>query len=213
MIYGKLKIVYHDTAIVVVEKPGGMLSVPGRGPDKQDCVTSRLKMDFPQMITQPAVHRLDMYTSGLLVVAITAAAHRSLNRQFMERGVSKRYQAIIDGQVQDIDGEIRLPFRLDPDNRPLQIHDPVHGKMGVTRWRNLGTEGNRSRIQFTPLTGRTHQLRVHSAHPLGLGYPIVGDNLYGNGRDGDRMLLHAEFLEFEHPETGDRVAFHSAPPF
>lgn len=213
MIHGELNILYHDDSIVIVNKPGGMLSVPGRGPDKQDCVTSRLREIFPDMIEQPAAHRLDMYTSGLLVVAVTKGSHRELNRQFMDRTVIKHYQALLEGEIHEDSGEIRLPFRLDPDNRPLQIYDPEQGKMGITEWTRLASETGRTRIRFIPLTGRTHQLRVHAAHPLGLGCPIVGDSLYGNGSDGDRMLLHAEYLEFIHPESDNRMYFHSPPPF
>lgn len=206
-------IIYSDTDIVVVNKPGGLLSVPGRGPEKQDCVTSRMKAVFPAMIEQPSVHRLDMYTSGLMVLAITREAHRKLSRQFEQRQVTKEYQALLEGIIDESSGEIRLPFRLDPENRPIQIYDPVHGKMGITRWLHVGSEGGSSRIRFTPLTGRTHQLRVHAAHPMGLNCPIVGDSLYGNGSDGDRMMLHASYLRFHHPVTGAETAFTSPPPF
>lgn len=210
---GELKIVYRDPAFVVVEKPGGLLAVPGRGEDKQDCVVARLRGLLPETIAQPAVHRLDMYTSGLMVLAVTAEAHRQLSRQFEERRVEKRYIALLDGLVAGEAGEIRLPFRLDPDNRPYQIHDPLRGKMGITRWRLLAVENGRTRIEFTPLTGRTHQLRLHAAHRLGLGVPIVGDRLYGHGREGERMLLHAAHLAFAHPSTGEPVSLDSPAPF
>ncbi|WP_163338661.1 RluA family pseudouridine synthase [Desulfopila sp. IMCC35008] len=213
MIHGELKIIYHDQFLVIADKPGGLLSVPGRGADKQDCVTSRLRNMFPEMIEQPAVHRLDMYTSGLLVVAVTRESHRHLNRQFMDRTVIKHYQAIVEGEIHGDSGEIRLPFRLDPANRPLQVYDPQQGKMGVTTWTRLSREAAGTRIRFVPLTGRTHQLRVHAAHHLGLCCPIVGDSLYGCGSDGDRMLLHAEYLEFTHPESNKRVHFHVPAPF
>jgi tRNA pseudouridine32 synthase / 23S rRNA pseudouridine746 synthase len=208
-----MEIVFADEAIVVVGKPGGVLAVPGRGPDKQDCVAARLRRLFPAMIVQPAVHRLDMYTSGLMVFAVTAEAHKVLSRQFENRLVDKRYMALVEGIVAGESGEIRLPFRLDPDNRPLQIHDALHGKLGITRWQKVGVEGRYTRIIFTPLTGRTHQLRVHAAHPLGLAAPIVGDSLYGTGQDGDRMCLHATFLQFHHPLTGGRLQFSSESPF
>ena len=208
-----LTIVYHDDQLVVITKPGGLLSVPGRGPDKQDCVASRLRGDFPAMIDQPAVHRLDMFTSGLMVFAITATTHRAPSRQFAARTVEKEYLALLDGEVTKDKGEIHLPFRVDLDNRPYQIHDPVHGKMGSTLWQRLALENGHSRIRFVPLTGRTHQLRVHAAHPLGLGCPIIGDQLYGSGREGDEMLLHASRLTFTHPTTGARLSFVSTPRF
>jgi len=209
----QLKIIYHDMDIVIVNKPGGLLSVPGRGSDKQDCVSERLKNIFPDMIQHPAVHRLDMYSSGLMVFAKTREAHRKLSIQFEKRQVQKQYQAILDGLINGNKGEIHLSFRLDPDNRPLQIYDPQHGKPGVTRWKNFGAESGKNRIQFTPVTGRTHQLRIHSAHALGLGTPIIGDSLYGSGNDGDQMMLHATSLQFFHPISKKIVCFNSPPPF
>ncbi|GAB6191031.1 RluA family pseudouridine synthase [Desulfocastanea catecholica] len=210
-----IKIIYHDSEIVVINKPGGLLAVPGRGAEKQDCAAARLRRHFPEMIQQPAVHRLDMYTSGLMVFAMTTAAHRFLSAQFEKRAVDKKYIAVVLGCIAETGGEIHLPFRLDPDNRPRQIYDPVHGKIGITRWQKLSADETTTRIQFTPLTGRTHQLRVHAAHPrpLGLGAPIVGDSLYGSGKDGDQMLLHACFLQFLHPVNGETVTFHSPPSF
>lgn len=206
---------YQDSAIVVIDKPGGLLAVPGRGPDKQDCAASRLRHFLPDMIEQPAVHRLDMYTSGLMVFAITAEAHRFLSGQFEKRAVVKRYTAVVAGIIEEACGEINLPFRLDVHNRPRQIFDPMHGKLGSTRWQRLAIEGATTRIEFTPLTGRTHQLRVHAAYPrpLGLGTPIVGDSLYGTGKEGDRMLLHATFLQFFHPTTQKTLQFQSSPSF
>ena len=210
---GVLDIVYQDDAIVVVNKPGGLLSVPGRGPDKQDCVVSRLRALFPDCIGQPAVHRLDMATSGLMVLVLTAEAHRRLSFAFESRDVTKCYVAVLDGQPRASAGEIQLPFRLDPDNRPYQVYDPVNGKMGITRWRKIDCSGGRSRVEFLPQTGRTHQLRLHSYHPRGLGCPIVGDSLYGSGKEGDPMLLHASGLQFPHPVTGEVICFFSPVPF
>ncbi len=208
-----LVVIHHDPHIVVVDKPGGLLAVPGRGPDKQDCVVNRVRRLFPESIEQPAVHRLDMDTSGLMVLALTTGAHRVLNRQFEERKVGKNYIALLDGVVEGETGEIRLSFRLDPDNRPYQVFDPVHGKIGISRWRRLGVENGRTRVEFAPLTGRTHQLRLHAAHPLGLGVPIVGDRLYGNGKPGEPMLLHAAGLSFHHPASGELLLFQSPPSF
>jgi tRNA pseudouridine32 synthase/23S rRNA pseudouridine746 synthase len=203
--------------------------VPGRGPDKQDSVVSRFKALFPDAIDQPAVHRLDMATSGLMVLALTAGVHRHLSCQFSQRQVDKIYIALLDGAVSDAvtekNGEIELRFRLDPENRPYQIYDPVQGKIGITRWRRLAlsetlfeilpeNEGRpQTRIEFIPLTGRTHQLRLHAAHPLGLGCPIIGDSLYGSGNMGDPMYLHAARLAFTHPISKERLEFYSPPPF
>jgi tRNA pseudouridine32 synthase/23S rRNA pseudouridine746 synthase len=211
--HGELEILYRDEAIVVIDKPGGLLAVPGRGLEKQDCSVARLRRLLPAMIPQPAVHRLDLYTSGLMVFAMTGAAHRALSRQFAGREIRKRYTAVVAGIVAADSGTISLPFRLDPDNRPLQIYDPEHGKIGITHWRKIAVDRQTTRIEFIPLTGRTHQLRLHAAHPLGLGAPIIGDSLYGTGRDGDRMLLHAAFLQFRHPLHGEIIEFSSPPSF
>lgn len=208
-----IEILHQDEEIVIVNKPGGVLSVPGRGLDKQDCVVTRLQSIFPAMPKQPAVHRLDMYTSGVMVFAQTQATHKFLSMQFEQRKVSKHYQALVDGIVLQESGEIHLSFRLDPDNRPLQIYDPVQGKSGSTIWKRLKVQNGTTRMEFTPVTGRTHQLRVHAAHPLGLGMPIIGDSLYGKGKDGDQMMLHATFLCFMHPTTREWVKYSSPAPF
>ena len=211
--YGEMEILYRDEAIAVINKPGGLLAVPGRGPEKQDCVAARLRRLLPAMIPQPAVHRLDLYTSGLMVFAMTAEAHRALSIQFSGREIRKRYMALVAGIIPGDSGEIRLHFRLDPNNRPLQIYDPEYGKLGITHWRKISAEQQTTRLEFTPLTGRTHQLRLHAAHPLGLGSPIIGDSLYGTGRDGDKMMLHATFIQFVHPVTLEIVDFNSPSPF
>lgn len=208
-----MQIIHIDPLFVVITKPSGLLSVPGRGEAKQDCAANRIKALFPDCIDQPAVHRLDMDTSGLMVIARTSEAHKNLSGQFAGRQVEKHYIALLEGKLQRQSGEISLPFRLDSDNRPYQIHDPVHGKMGISRWRLLGIEGERSRVEFIPLTGRTHQLRLHAAHPLGLGMPIVGDRLYGRGKLPGDLLLHAARLTFYHPESGRRMVWESQPPF
>ncbi len=209
----ELEFVHQEATFVVVNKPGGLLSVPGRGPDRQDCVVNRVKSIFPHCMDQPSVHRLDMDTSGLLVLALTKEAQRNLAIQFQERRVEKIYLAILDGIVEMEDGEIELAFRLDPDNRPYQVYDPVQGKVGTTRWRKLGVEGGCTRIEFIPLTGRTHQLRLHASHIQGLGCPIVGDRLYGSGTAPGQLKLHAAFLAFDHPESGKRLSFQIQPLF
>jgi tRNA pseudouridine32 synthase / 23S rRNA pseudouridine746 synthase len=208
-----LDIVHQESTLVVVNKPSGLLSVPGRGPDMQDCVVNRLKSLFPNCIEQPSVHRLDMDTSGLLVLAVTKEAQRNLAIQFQDRKVTKTYVALVEGIIDEGSGEIELAFRLDPENRPYQVYDPVQGKLGTTRWRKLGIEDGCTRVEFTPTTGRTHQLRLHAAHKLGLGFPIVGDRLYGSGTAPGQLKLHAAFLSFDHPETGGRLSFEMPPGF
>jgi tRNA pseudouridine32 synthase/23S rRNA pseudouridine746 synthase len=209
----RISLLYIDTDLIVVEKPAGLLSVPGRGPDKQGCVVRQVQDFFPEGIDQPAVHRLDMDTSGLMVLARTKQAHAHLSDQFARQRVRKRYAAIVEGEVAEDEGQIELSFRLDPENRPYQVYDPVQGKPGVTRWLKLAVHRGRTRVEFIPLTGRTHQLRLHAAHERGLGCPIVGDRLYGTRKPGGRMLLHASFLCFSHPETEQAMEFRSQVPF
>ncbi|MBU1137705.1 MAG: RluA family pseudouridine synthase [Proteobacteria bacterium] len=209
----ELGIIHCTPDFLVVNKPGGLLAVPGRGPEKQDCVVNRVKTLYPDCIAQPAVHRLDMYTSGIMLLARNAEVHRLLSKQFEQRLVEKEYIALLDGIVAEEQGIIELAFRLNPENRPYQIYDPVQGKMGITRWQKTGEASGRTRVQFFPLTGRTHQLRLHAAHPLGLGIPIVGDALYGRGEEGDAMLLHASRLSILHPYSGQRIEFTSRPVF
>ncbi|MBK1831204.1 RluA family pseudouridine synthase [Verrucomicrobiaceae bacterium R5-34] len=208
-----LEILHTDDAFVVVNKVSGMLSVPGRGPEKIDSVTHRVKQMFPGCIEQPAAHRLDMDTSGLMVVSRTAEAHRELSRQFQQRETEKLYHALLEGVLEKECGTIELPFRLDVENRPFQIYDEVHGKMGTTHWRKIAVEGGFTRVAFTPVTGRTHQLRLHAAHEKGLGIPIVGDPFYGSGTGPGQMKLHACELSFTHPVSGERVTFFSQPDF
>ncbi|HID03580.1 MAG TPA: RluA family pseudouridine synthase, partial [Desulfocapsa sulfexigens] len=164
-----MQVIYEEPEFVVVVKSSGLLSVPGRGPENLDCVSERVKALYPGCIEQPSVHRLDMDTSGLLVIARTKEVHRNISIQFQEREVNKRYIAILDGELDGEEGIIELPFRLDIDNRPHQIYDPVHGKVGITHWKKLLVKDGKTRIEFKPITGRTHQLRVHSASEHGLG--------------------------------------------
>ena len=213
-----LEILYRDSAIVVINKPSGLLSVPGRTPDKQDCATARLRKLFPHCIRQPSVHRLDMETSGLLVIALTREAHRNLSAQFEAGTVHKKYVALLDGTFthNNYQGELNLKFRLDINNRPHQIYDEENGKSGITQWEKTGTvlytapDGTQRRttkIIFTPKTGRTHQLRLAASDPHGLGIPIVGDTLYGHCAPGERLMLHAFELEFNHPISGEKMVF------
>jgi tRNA pseudouridine32 synthase/23S rRNA pseudouridine746 synthase len=208
-----LDILHIDPDFVVVNKCSGMLAVPGRGEDKLDSVAHRVRQLFPDCIEQPAVHRLDMDTSGLMVVALSAEAHRNLSRQFHERLTHKKYIALLDGVLEAVRGTIELPFRLDVDNRPIQIYDEVHGKTGVTHWKKIAVEGQHTRVEFIPVTGRTHQLRLHAYHEKGLGIPIVGDPFYGRGKGPGQLKLHACELGFTHPQSGEELMFHSAPAF
>lgn len=208
-----LDLVHIDPDFVVVNKRSGMLAVPGRGEDKLDSVAHRVRQLFPDCIEQPAVHRLDMDTSGLMVVAISAEAHRNLSRQFHERLTHKKYIALLDGVLELEEGTIELPFRLDVDNRPIQIYDEVHGKTGTTHWKKMAVEGQYTRVEFIPVTGRTHQLRLHAYHEKGLGIPIVGDPFYGRGSGPGQLKLHACELGFTHPRSGEGLMFHSAPGF
>lgn len=219
-----LKIIYRDQELVVVEKPSGLLSVPGRGQDKQDCVVSRFKNLFPDAIEQPSVHRLDMETSGLMVLARTKETHRALNRLFEQKEVYKEYEALLSGTIPDekASGTLELYFRLDVENRPHQIWDEVYGKKAVTEYHKIREEeyispsGNKiiaTRVKFIPHTGRTHQLRLASADFHGLNVSIIGDTLYGKCEEGERLMLNATVLEFTHPATGKRMRFESKCPF
>jgi len=205
---------------VVIEKPAGLLSVPGKGPDKADCVVARVATMFPEASGPMVVHRLDMDTSGLMVVALDAPSQRELSRQFEARTVEKRYVALLTGRVGEPgdEGVIELPMRLDVDRRPHQIVDHEQGKPSETAWRIVGhdREGGIecTRVEFVPRTGRSHQLRVHAA--AGLGAPILGDVLYGDGASAPRLMLHATALGFDAPGDGgggSRVVFESEAPF
>ena len=198
-------------------KPAHLLSVPGRGAEHQDCIESRVRTLFPQAPLQCAAHRLDMDTSGLLVLGLTKQAHRSLSMQFQQQLVEKQYVALLEGVLTSEEGVITLPFRLDVENRPRQIYDEHQGKWGTTSYKRLAVERLRSgklvsRVLFTPHSGRTHQLRLHSSHPKGLGIPILGDRLYGTGMD-TRLHLHAHMLSFFHPKDGRKLCFTSNAPF
>ena len=223
-----LEILYRDEHILVVNKQSGVLSVPGKV--EKDCIVNRMKRLFPACIAQPAVHRLDMETSGLLVLAFTAEAHRALSRQFEEGRVTKQYVALVDGVLAEkhipSHGCSELYFRVDLDNRPHQIWDSVHGKKAVTEWQLVRVEtyhapgaphGDKgravTRVLFTPHTGRTHQLRLQAADSHGFGVPIVGDTLYGTCAPGERLMLHAQYLSFTHPISGEPMEFTNTAPF
>lgn len=206
-----LELLYEDAALVVVVKPAGLLSVAGRGEDKADCLVSRAQAVFADAMI---AHRLDMDTSGILVLARGAGMQKALFALFRDRRVNKRYQAVLAGQLEQKEGEVDLPLIVDWPNRPRQKVDYQEGKPSLTRFRRLELDpaANTSRVELEPVTGRTHQLRVHMA---ALGHPILGDELYaGPAKElAPRLLLHATWLEFPHPITGERLRFESAPPF
>ncbi|WP_296090791.1 RluA family pseudouridine synthase [uncultured Treponema sp.] len=221
-----LKILYRDDDIIVVNKQSGLLSVPGRGPEKQDCIVNRVKKLFPECIEQPSVHRLDMETSGLMILAFTKDAHRNLCRQFEEGLVQKKYVALLDGILAKKEipqsGTMELFFRLDIENRPHQIWDSVYGKKAITEWKILDVEKylsplenkkNVTRVLFIPHTGRTHQLRLASADSHGFGVPIIGDTLYGHCEPNERLMLHSCYIKFTHPSTGKIMEFNCESDF
>lgn len=204
----ELVVVHRDERFLVLNKPAGMLSVPARDETVTDSLVARVQRRFPGAL---AVHRLDLDTSGLLLVALDEEMYRLLQAQFLSREVQKRYVAVLEGDVARSEGTIELPLRVDLDQRPRQLVDFEHGKAATTRFEVLSREGNRTRVAFFPLTGRTHQLRVHAAHQLGLGTPIVGDRLYG--KPDSRLMLHAEALRFRVPSTGAWIEFELPAPF
>ena len=218
--------------IAAIDKPSGMLSVPGRGPEKADCAAARVRARFPEATGPLVVHRLDMDTSGVMVFALDAPTQRALSMQFERRETEKRYVALVEGIVERDEGVIEAPLRLDVDRRPFRVVDYEQGQPARTRWRVLARETDRTRVEFEPLTGRTHQLRVHAAaaRPAGLGHPIVGDVLYGAVGErvrtalergeapphgealqamtgAARLMLHASRLRLREPASGRWVEF------
>lgn len=209
---GGLDVLYIDESLLVVNKPSGLLSVPGRGIGKDDCLASRVQAIYPDALI---VHRLDMETSGLIVLARSKEMHRALSILFQERLVEKCYVAVVDGALAECRGEIDLPLIADWPNRPLQKVDHEIGKPSLTRYRTLDhdTASNSTRVELEPETGRSHQLRVHM---MSLGHPILGDTLYASDAvcaKAGRLLLHAAHLAFAHPQHGKQMTFTSAAPF
>jgi len=203
-------ILYRDDFILVVEKRAGLLSVPGRAVEHRDSLFTRLAQ---QQADLRVVHRLDMDTSGVMVLACGLEAQRDLSRQFEKKTVEKRYCALVDGHVMDEQGAVDLPLRCDWPNRPLQMVDPVEGKKALTHWTVLERCEDWTRLQLTPITGRSHQLRVHCRE---LGHVILGDRFYGDARTiakKERLCLHAQTLSINHPITGHRLTFDSPVPF
>ncbi len=204
-----IDIVFADDQLLVIHKPAEFLSVPGK--NIQDSVFQRIRERFPEASGPLIVHRLDMSTSGLMLIAKSKETHKFLQHQFIKRSVRKRYVALLEGVIAEEEGIIDLPLRVDLEDRPRQLVCYEHGKSARTKWKVIERMDQRTRIHFYPITGRTHQLRVHAAHPLGLNTPIIGDDLYG--RKADRLHLHAEFIEFTHPVTRELMSFEVAAEF
>jgi tRNA pseudouridine32 synthase/23S rRNA pseudouridine746 synthase len=204
------RILFQDDHLLVLDKPSGLLAVPGRGPDLQDCLSARVQAEFP---TALVVHRLDRDTSGVMVMALDLATQRTLNRQFAERKVEKRYIAVVCGTPSAEEGVIDLPMRKDFDRSPCHRIDTIAGKPARTRWRLIESRDDRSRLEVSPETGRSHQIRLHLAT---LGLAILGDNLYAPAEAramSDRLLLHATELSLVHPALGTRCVWSSVCPF
>jgi tRNA pseudouridine32 synthase/23S rRNA pseudouridine746 synthase len=203
---------YEDDSLIIVNKPAGLLTVPGKGEDKQDCLVNRVNTDFPDALI---VHRLDMATSGLVILARNKQTQGKLGDMFQKKQVKKEYTAIVNGKLKSKRGVISLPLMTDWPNRPKQKVDFVYGKSSVTHFRatEIQTENNTTLVKLIPVTGRTHQLRVHMQY---IGHPIVGDKLYGEGEshcEKQRLLLHATRLKFNHPETSKVIDIHLPADF
>ncbi|WP_149141119.1 RluA family pseudouridine synthase [Gemmobacter caeruleus] len=204
-----LSILHHDSALLIVDKPAGLLSVPGKDPGKEDCLIDRLRRVFPEVLL---VHRLDCDTSGVMVFALNKAAQGNLGQQFEKRQTKKVYLARLWGHLEPKEGRVDLPLCVDWPNRPRQHVNHEQGKPAITDWRVQRHDGKTTRVRLMPLTGRSHQLRVHM---LELGHPILGDPIYATGEalDYPRMMLHAESLRLRHPETGKTQTFSAPVPF
>ena len=204
-----LNVIFEDEWLIVVNKPAGMLSIPGKL--SSDSLQERVQRLRPGEEPPMIVHRLDMATSGLLIFAKTKEVHKRMQALFKTHDIKKQYTAILDGEIQINSGEIRLPLILNPKERPLQMVSFAHGKPAITRFEVVSCSEEKTRVHFYPITGRTHQLRIHAAHPEGLNTPILGDTLYGT--PADRLYLHAETLDFTHPITGKHIHLATPCPF
>ena len=204
-----LKVLHDDAEMLAVDKPAGLLSVPGKGPELADCLMARVLAVWPQALL---VHRLDRDTSGVMIFGLTPHAQRFLSKQFELRAAKKTYVARVWGRLTPKSGRVDLPLIVDWPNRPRQRVDHKNGKAAVTDWRVLKDTETESRVRLMPRTGRSHQLRVHM---LALGHVILGDPLYSTGpaRDFDRLMLHSEELRIKHPDSGKMIRFRTAPPF
>jgi tRNA pseudouridine32 synthase/23S rRNA pseudouridine746 synthase len=205
----QLTTLYEDAYLLVINKPTGLLSTPGKV--VEDCVYTRIKKRYPNATGALLVHRLDMSTSGILLIAKTSQIHKLLQKQFLQRTVKKRYIAVLDGVLKQTEGTIELPIRVDLDDRPRQVVCYQYGKQAKTQYRVVSINHQQSRVKFYPITGRTHQLRIHAAHNQGLNIPIVGDELYG--KRAERLMLHAEKITFKHPISHKKMTIKSPCPF
>lgn len=205
----ELDIIFEDEDIIIINKPAEFLSVPGI--HIQDSVYTRIKQQVKDISGPIIVHRLDMSTSGLLVLAKNKNAHKNLQSQFINKTIEKRYTALLDGIIKEKSGTINLPLRVDLDDRPRQLVCFEHGKPAETKWEVVEQKGNNTKVHFYPISGRTHQLRMHASHQLGLNTPIIGDDLYG--KKDNRLYLHADTLTFTHPTSKERITFHKKAEF
>ncbi len=207
---GEIKYIYNDNQIIIVDKPGNLLSVPGNNPEKPDCLIHLVQERFPDALI---VHRLDFSTSGIMALARNRESHRELSRQFQDRETKKIYIAIIYGRPDKESGEVDLPLRCDWERRPRQIVDHIQGKPSQTLWTILERFEDSCRVELTPITGRSHQLRVHMQV---MGHPILGDEFYAHEKAfamADRLYLHAKELVITHPTNKNRMTFNSDAPF
>jgi tRNA pseudouridine32 synthase/23S rRNA pseudouridine746 synthase len=204
-----VEILYADDTLLFVNKPSTLLSVPGRHPDNKDCLISRIQQDYP---SARIVHRLDMDTSGVMVLALNAESHRHLSLQFEQRKTRKTYEAVVQGLIEKEQGKIDLPICCDWPNRPKQKVDYENGKQALTHFQVLDSDqkNNATRVQLKPVTGRSHQLRIHLSS---IGHPILGCSFYGNEQSAKRLLLHANELRVQHPITGETLQGKSPTPF
>ena len=207
-----LDVLYIDADLIAVNKPAGLLSVPGRESDKQDCMISRLQLEYPEALI---VHRLDMETSGIILFARHVQCQRELSHLFQTRKIKKQYITIVDGKLAEAQGEINLPLQADWPNRPKQIVDFENGKPSITHFNTLKyySDLDATRVELTPVTGRSHQLRVHM---LAIGHAILGDHLYGSEdviNKAERLLLHATSIHFTQPISGQQLAIKCAEKF
>ena len=205
-----MPVLFADRHILVLDKPAGLLTVPGNAPERADCLEARAREHYRRA---RIIHRLDMDTSGVIVLGLTPKTHAAIGRQFEKRETQKRYIALVFGEMAEDAGRVDAPIITDWPNRPKQHIDPVNGRQAITDWDVLERGDGATRVALTPLTGRSHQLRVHMAH---IGHPILGDKFYAPEAARamrDRLCLHAERLAFTHPDTGERVSFESPAPF
>lgn len=202
-----LTVIHVDDDLLVLDKPSGLLSVPGKGEHLSDCLMARAQAEYPQALL---VHRLDRDTSGLIIFAMNPSAQRHLGLQFERRHLSKTYEAIVEGTIAEDAGVIDLPIIVDWPNRPLQKIDHETGRPALTRWRVMSRDNDTTRMRLDPETGRSHQLRLHMKE---LGHPIAGDTLYGNSTTASRLMLHARKLTLHHPTGGQIIQFEAPVPF